>query len=60
MDREDREALVRISKLGRNVEMYSRTLFKSVIGSRGLHVKTNYLEFQSPWRVSSEETEGWG
>lgn len=28
MDREDREALVRISKLGRNVEMYSRTLFE--------------------------------
>lgn len=55
--REDREALVRISKLGRNVEMYSRTL-KSATGSRGLHVETNYLAVWSPWRVSSE-TEGW-
>lgn len=31
MDREDREALVRISKLGRNVEMYSRTLSQSQV-----------------------------
>lgn len=45
--REDREALVRISKLGRNVKMYSGTL-KSATGSRGLHVETNYLEVWSP------------